>query len=79
MTYTELYRLAKEMGAKDAGHVCSIASMAVFRFGENAQHVLDSIRRNQPRLFYPKPERSNPADALDYQTAGKRGKRERHT
>lgn len=67
MTYAELYRLAKEMGAKDAGHVCGIASMAVFRFGESAQHVLDSIRRNQPRLFY-----SKPADA-----GRKRGKHER--
>ena len=77
MTYAELYRLAKEMGAKDAGHVCGIASMAVFRFGESAQHVLSSIRRNQPALFYSKPERSQPADALDYQTAGKREKHER--
>lgn len=57
MTYAELYRLAREMGAKDAGHVCGIASMAVFRFGEDGRRVLDSIRRNQPRLFYDRPRK----------------------
>lgn len=52
MTYNELHRLASEMGAKDADHICEIANLAVLRKGEDGHRIVASIKRNQPRLFF---------------------------
>lgn len=48
----QLYQLAEGAGAKDPARVVAGIIMAVDR-GEDAGEMLDSLRRNQPRLFYP--------------------------
>lgn len=59
-----LYPLAKEAGAKDPARVVSGIIHAVYH-GEDADEMIESLRRNQPNLFHrirPAYERKDPQE-----------------